>query len=427
MIFFTLIEIFNKLLGIFITGLLARTLSPQDYGTYISGLIIFSYALEFSAFASQSRHNAAYSQNRKYLKTPEYRARRGLTMLTACLGCIGLLALTSSLHTVFSIFPLLLILIMMPFTFDYVAYVERRTQVIVLARLLSQLLALFWVFALLQNWVPQKYVYWGNFFQSLLLMLFVTLCLLHMKLLQPSVLLVGVVRLRPTFAQLKTAVNDQSKALSLRMLALALISGELVLLGLLQSDLKGDYAIAIRVIQVLYPFVVFYVDSKVSDISVEQFERYYLQAIFGLSFLMILLTPWLMLLLFGEKYSSLSFVVALFMPAFLLQAAVQYFLLLSLKNNSEKYLIKLLVSLNLLSLLLCWIVINITHDIRLITVILWIKAAVLFLFLPGLNFATKSRALLLLTALFTIILLLEYWGYYQYMINAQGPLMEFLK
>lgn len=382
--------------------------------------------MEFSLFASQNRHNADYSLSRQYLQTGAYRARRGLTALTAGLGCLGLLALTTDIHTTFSIWPLLFILLLAPFTFDYVAYGEQRSQIIVLARFLSQLLALFWVIALLQGWLPQHQVYWGNFLQSMLMLLVVTVFLLRVKLLPASVLLAGVARPWATSGQLLTAVRGQSQALSLRMLTLALVSGELILLGVLQSSLRGDFATAIRIIQALYPFVVFYVDSRVSDISVDQFERYYLKAVFGLGLLMVLLSPWLVHLLFGEKYGDLVFTVALFMPAFLLQAIAQYFLLLSLKTRSENYLIGLLASLNLLGLLLCALAVHFGHNIHYVAAVLSVKAAGLFLLLPSLRVTTKCRALLLLGGLIAVIVLLEYWGYYQKALAVLASLMEFV-
>lgn len=426
MILFSAIELINKALGLLVTALLARILSQNDYGIYLSGLVIFGYAMEFSLFASQNRHNADYSKSRQYLQTAAYRARRGLTALTAGLGCLGLLALTTDIRTTFSIWPLLFILLLAPFTFDYVAYGEQRSQIIVLARFLSQLLALLWVIALLQGWLPQHLVYWGNFFQSTLMLLVVTTFLLRAKLLPARALLAGVARPLATPSQLLTAVRDQSQALSLRMLALALVSGELILLGLLQSSLRGDFATAIRVIQALYPFVVFYVDSRVSNISVDRFERYYLQAVFGLGLLMVLLSPWLVHVLFGEKYGDLVFTVALFMPAFLLQAIAQYFMLLSLKAGTEKHLIALLSGLNLLGLVLCVLVVQFGHNIHYVAAILSVKAAGLFLLLPGLRVAIRCRAILLLAGLVAVTVLLQYWGYYQHAFAVQASLLEFL-
>ena len=79
MIAFSIVELFNKFLGLYMTGFLARVLTHDAFGGYLTGLVMLGYAVEIAFFGSQNRHNADYAINPGYLDTAKFAARRTLT------------------------------------------------------------------------------------------------------------------------------------------------------------------------------------------------------------------------------------------------------------------------------------------------------------------------------------------------------------
>lgn len=413
MTLFYSIEMINKVIGLFITGILARFLSQEEYGTYLSGIILFGYLLEFSFFGSQNRHNASYSLDRNYLASLEYPARRMLTGVTALIGCLAMFLFSRNIQTTYAIWPLAAILIFSAFTFDYIAYGEKQSWIIVIARFVSQLTALFWILSLQLGYFSKHLLYVGNFLQSTLMMLVITFLLLYLKLLPSSALLTGIFNRRPTWRASVKAFYAQSKALSLRMLALALVSGELIVLSMMHSKLKDEFVISIRLIQVAYPFVIFYVDSKISSIDLKEFEGRYLNSIFWVALAIVFLSPWIAITLFGTGYANIGFTIALFAPSFMLQASAQYLLLASQKSGRENRLITSFVITNVIGVILCSLIIYFNGTIRDVALLVTFKSAVLFALLPELRARRKIHGIVFVSTLSLTAYILEYFGYFQ--------------
>src|SRR5688572_27881805 len=115
MIFFSVVEVFNKLLGLYITGYLARILPSSQLGAYLSGLIILGYALELGFLGSQNRHNADNASLTGYLRTRTFVARRTVTAVSSVVACAFLFAALSTARESFDVVPLLLVLAWVPF------------------------------------------------------------------------------------------------------------------------------------------------------------------------------------------------------------------------------------------------------------------------------------------------------------------------
>lgn len=411
MIFFSVVELINKFLGLYITGYLARILAPSELGIYLSALVTLGYAVEVGFFGSQNRHNAEFAVDPNYLGSPHFAARKTLTTGCSLVAAALLMLALPAAHDHFRIVPLLGVLACVPITFDYVAYGSKKSSLVVVARLCSQLVAVCWVYAVAHGMTSTHELFWGQCFQTVTLTLVILAGVLWLRLLPARAVGIGVVRFPATGADLRTAVRDQSTAFSLRALALVLVSGELVLLGVLGNALSGELATSLRLVQVIFPFVVFYVDSSVVNVTSAALSNY-VRAIFLSAVALLVASPAIIVVLFGRSYASCVLRIDAFLPAFMIQALLQYSIMLSLKERSERELLLRL----LLPVAVAAVGVGITlargPTLIAVAVIYAIKALIFVAVVPRLSIKLRLIGALLVIAIVVMNPILDHVGYY---------------
>jgi len=411
MIFFSIVELVNKFLGLYITGYLARILSPADLGIYLSVLVTLGYAIEIAFFGSQSRHNADLALDANYLSSKQFEARKALTAGFTVLAAIFLIGSLQAPRARFHVEPLLLALACVPFTFDYIAYGSQRSQLVVAARLCSQLVAVTWVFIVAHGVVPSRDLLWGQSLQTCTLTLVVIIGLRWMKRLPGRAIAAGITRFPITREDLRVAAQDQSKAFALRVLALALVSGELLLLTIVGNGLSGELATSLRLVQVIFPFVVFYVDSSVVRVTSTAL-RSYVRLVFATAPLLLFASPAIVVVLFGRSYASYVEQIDGFLPAFILQALLQYSIMVSLKDRSERALLLRLLLPIVVGAALLGIVIARGASLLQLEAIYTIKAVLFVLVVPGLTRSLRIAGMAVVVAIAVANPALQHAGYY---------------
>jgi O-antigen/teichoic acid export membrane protein len=411
MLFFSIVEVINKILGVYITGYTARVLSPTALGQYFSGLVILNYALEISFFGAQNKHNADFAARSDYLSSREFAGRKALTVATCVAACAFLLATLRSVADIFDVVPLALILAYVPITYDYVAYGTKNSYLIVLARLLSQLAALGWTFMVAHDYIHARELFWGSFLQTTILTLVVLVGLVWTKRLTTANLRIGVTSFPITSSDVLRAFSSQGAAFLLRIAGLAVVSGELLYLSVVGNDLSGGLATSLRFVQVIFPFVVFYVDSRVAALSEEAFEQY-ARVIAALSAAFLALSPLCVLVLYGRAYANDVATINQFLPAFVVQSMLQFSTLLFLKRGTERALLRSLavpIAVTVVGLTLLHFIGLTLHRLA---VLYSIKAAVFVVVLPQLSKKTKLAAGVALALILIFNPVLDRLGYF---------------
>jgi hypothetical protein len=423
MIFFSIVELLNKFLGLYITGYLARILTPADLGIYLSVLVTFGYAIEIGYFGSQSRHNADFALDPEYLSSKRFIARKALTAGFTALAAVFLLGSLQAARGYFHVAPLLIALACVPFSFDYVAYGSRRSQLIVAARLCSQLVAVAWVYIVAHGLISTRELLWGQSLQTCTLTLVVIVGLRWMKRLPGTAVAAGVTKFPIARDDLRVAVRDQSKAFGLRVLALALVSGELLLLTIVGNGLSGELATSLRLVQVIFPFVVFYVDSSVVRVTRDGL-RPYVRLVFAAVVLLLLASPAIVVVLFGRSYAAYVAQIDGFLPAFILQALLQYSIMVSLKDRSEgELLLRLLLPIVVGAALLTGAVVRGATLFEL-EVIYAIKATLFVLIVPGLTRSLRVAGIAVVVGVSLANPALDHVGYYDAVTSFIGSLLR---
>jgi O-antigen/teichoic acid export membrane protein len=407
---FSLVEVLNKFLAVYITGYLARVLPQHELGVYFSGMVILGYALELALFGSQNRHNADYAVSADYLGSTKFVARKTITIATTIVAGIFLLTALRSVWPHFDVTPLFLILCYVPLTFDYIAYGAKAVRLIVLARLISQLLAVGWMYTVAKGVIDPNYLYWGWFIQSTSLTFVVIAGVMYIKRLTLQKLVLGVTRFPVRFADIRAAFLDQGVAFALRVLALALVSGELLYLNYFSDPTSSSVATSLRLVQVLLPFVAFYVDSRVAALTWAKLEVFS-AVLLLLNVGMLLLAPVLVVILYGKGYATEIERIMSLLPAFIVLSILQYSILLALRQGVERALLFRLLPPIVFSLV-CLLVLRHDVSIQTIALVYGMKAVLFVLVLP--NLTNKTRVLGCLAVVLPMIAnpLLESAGYY---------------
>lgn len=410
MFLFSFVEVLNKFLAVYITGYLARVLPQHELGVYFSGMVILGYALELALFGSQNRHNADYAVSADYLGSTKFVARKTITIGTTLVAAIFLLTALRSVWPYFDVAPLFLILCYVPLTFDYIAYGAKAVRLIVLARLISQLLAVGWMYTVAKGVIDPSYLYWGWFIQSTSLTFVVIGGLMVIRKLTLQKLVLGVTRFPVRFADIRAAFLDQGVAFALRVLALALVSGELLYLNYFANPTSSSVATSLRLVQVLLPFVAFYVDSRVAALTWAKLEAF-AAVLLVLNVGMLLLAPALVVILYGKGYATEIERIMSLLPAFIVQSILQYSILLALRQGVERALLVRLLPPIVFSFV-CLLVLGHDVSIQTIALVYGMKAVLFVLVLPRLT--NKTRVLGCLAVVLPMIAnpLLESAGYY---------------
>lgn len=412
MLLFTIVELINKLLGLYITGYLARILPATTLGHYLSGLVMLGYALELAFFGAQNRNNADYAVHpNEYLDSRRFAARKTVTSFAVLASAIFLIVALRTTATEFSTIPLLVALVCVPVTFDFVAYGEGRTRVLVTGRFVSQLIAVGWITLVGKGVISPYSLYWGQLLQTASVTLLISFAMVSLGRVHLKHFAIGVTKFPSRGDELRTALVDQSVAFALRLTAMAAVSSELVLLNIVGDGLSSELATSLRLVQVISPFVIFYIDSRVRSVNDDGFWRYSIIIAAG-AIGLVLGSPVLVRVLYGRAFMPMVADISAFAPAFVVQALCQFQLIATLKAGTERRLIRRLVIAVVLSSVALAILLATGGTLRELAMLYTIKAVVVALLLPTEQRNAKRLCVAIIVAAALLNVALYETGYY---------------
>ncbi|MEY8213717.1 MAG: hypothetical protein RPR97_04440, partial [Colwellia sp.] len=158
MIFFTVVELVNKLLGVFIIAVLSRILGVDNFVQYSAILVVFGYFLELSFFSYQKRNLVDASRNPSFIYSQDFPVRLALLSL-ASVTSLALFVSASPDSWGLYIWPLFFTLLLPVFTFDYFLFARKLGRFIVIARFASQLTACVLLGCFYLFMVESKYIF----------------------------------------------------------------------------------------------------------------------------------------------------------------------------------------------------------------------------------------------------------------------------
>ncbi len=150
LIYFSVLELFSKILGIFILGFIARSLDLHSFAEYSFSLLLFGILFDFSNFAYQEKHLCEYNLSSSYLYSNLYLLRQKLVLfLSVC--CFLLFVLIDYFYFTVNILPLSIIFLIAVFNIEFVFYGVAKPYYIIFSRFVSQLILLSAIFICFYN------------------------------------------------------------------------------------------------------------------------------------------------------------------------------------------------------------------------------------------------------------------------------------
>jgi hypothetical protein len=373
---------------------------------------MLGYALELAFFGAQNRNNAEYAVHQgEYLSSSRFAARKTVTSIASLASAVFLLLTLRSTSVEFQTVPLLLVLACVPLTFDFVAYGSGHSQIIVIGRLVSQLVAVGWISLVARGYVSSGNLYWGQLLQTTSLTLLIAAGVLWLKRAHAGHFAIGLTRFPARREDMATALVDQWIAFLLRIFAMAAVSSELLVLTVADGRLSSDLATALRLVQVFFPFVVFYIDSRVREVDDKWFARYAL-LIGAATIALVVASPVLVRVLYGRRFMAMVPGISAFAPALAVQALCQFQVMATLKTGTERALIRRLVLPTLLSSAALVALIAAGVSLRDVALLYTVKAVVIALLIPTRE--TKAKWIAASSILVAAGLNVLFWktGYY---------------
>ncbi|MDH4568435.1 hypothetical protein E8E95_17270 [Pseudomonas sp. BN414] len=338
MIFYSLFEAANKILGIFIFALYARVLGVELFSAFSSTLIIFGYFFELSFFSYQSKHLVDHERvGDKYLTSDEFYCRTKVILITSAIGAT-LFHLLQNSASPLDIAPLLGVFACIPATFDFVAFNKKKSNYIVVARFLSQVVAVLILLIFYTQPIPRTEIFTVNFAQTLVLTGIVGGLLISSRDIRIKDVYRGLLASRTKPYEIFKELTEQAPVFLSKSATLLVITVELPLLMFYENESHKVFSVANRLALVILPFVHFYLNRNVNKIYQENTFRFFsINSLIAIP--LIFASPAINHFILGSEYTNHTFTYNFFLINIGIQAVTSFTFMLSVKNgNSNKYL-----------------------------------------------------------------------------------------
>lgn len=414
MIFFSLCEAANKVLGVFIFALYARVLGAEDFALFSSTLIILGYFIETSFFSYQSKHLADYNKiGGNYLYSITFYNRIVVTLLFSTLAAF-VFNLTQHGSGILSGTPLLFIFLFIPLTFEFVAFGEKKSNFIVVARFLSQIIALLLILLYSFKKNINTSIFTINLAQTITLTITISGLLVWSHKL-------SIIKLLRSFTNQKTNILDIIKEIKLqtpiflsKIATLLVITIELPVLLIFSSKLNETFSVANRLSVILFPFIYFYLNKNFHSISQESLSRFSISSIVA-SIVLIIISPATNYILLGNEHLNNTFIYNFFLINIGMQTIVTCNFMLSTKENScQKNLKPLFIPIIISALTVSTLCITGKISAATLIAAFYLKCILIVIFSPGANFLTSYKITTLLITFALVNLLLHKTGYFSF-------------
>ncbi len=417
MLFFTAAEVINKLLGILILAMLSRILGVENFIQYSAVLIVFGYFLELSFFSYQSRNLVDSNGDANFIYTPEYLVRTKVLTVLSVMSFVLFLALSPA-EWALEIWPLAIILLLPVCTLDFCLFAKNLSQYVIISRFIAQItVCVFLIFFYFFS-IDLAYIFVVNLLNSLLLTFFVIFFAIKLGGLSLKRLSISLIDSPTSIRPLWLEFNVQKTVFASRIMVLLIVSYEIALLTMMGVGQYDDMVLGSRLAIIVLPFLHFYLNSNMTLVNENNYLKYIISNAIGVIAL-ILISPLLIYILFGESYLSEGFLMNSYMSIIIFQAFINYVFLIALKAERIAALAKRLFFVALFSVILLLLSFNfvvLTPEVLLILVVA--KVLLVVMICPGVPLRYRAFTCLLFLIPLTMNFALIELGYFE-MVTSQ--------
>lgn len=424
MIFFSIVESINKFLGLVIIALLSRILGIDNFVFYSSIMVIFAYFFEFSNFSFQNKNLIDASSSVNFIYSPLYIQRLFSLLVTSSISFF-IFYFIWGFGNIFLILPLALILFVPFITFDFYLFANEGSKYVVISRLVGQLgvLLLIYLFGLYE--IHLRNIFWINFFQSYFLS-FLLICFAIFKLNFNLKALFKAAYPLPSINSILNQLKLQSKIFLLKISVLMISSIEIASSFLFNSNAFDNLVLGNRVVIILIPFIQFYINSNIKKINSNNYIRYMsINCLFVV--LLVLISPTIILLLFGGEALPNTQLINAFLPLAIFQAFINYTYMTSIKKDlSQEYFKRIffIIMFALIALAISY-QFNI-FDIKTLVIIVYAKCILAFLAVPNIRMQDRILTVILFIIPATVNLICVKYSYFINYLSIQDIMIIYL-
>ena len=333
MLKFSLIEGFNKVIGLVITALIARLLDDK-LGTFIYYQTVYSYLYSVGVFSSDYKFLIEYKKDKDYIGSLDFYN----TMVFR--GCIVVLILFIAPFFLidlndFAFWPFYVSIIVSLLVSEFVLFINNEKQGLIFFRFLSQTSALVLTILFYYNVFSIYYIATIIMLQNCSLI--IASFLLSKKYIVPKLSYDRFLTSFKSFSVKK--IIELLGYYSIRHFFLYITTIELFLFSYYNvTEFRNIFAEGLRLSIVLIPFAYFYINFNINKLG----SRFYL-VITTIALVFVFVSPLTILLFYGEGFIDGIFYFNFFILAFYFNSFVEKEAidLLTSDSRSKVNLIKL--------------------------------------------------------------------------------------
>jgi hypothetical protein len=248
---------------------------------------------------------------------------------------------------------LLLVFLCVPLTIDFVAFGANKSTYIVISRFFSQLIALAALWLMEKNYFPKQDVFLVNAAQTIILTLLIPALLITSNQLPLKNIISNFFNNKPNFHLLFQTFKDQTPVFLSRIAVIAVVTIEIPMLLLFKNPLNGNVALGNRIAIILLPFIYFYLNKNIDNVrekNITTFAAY----VFLICCTIILISPLVVFMLFGESYLHRTNEFNFFIVNILIMSLVNFrFVSTSHDVTSYKYFLSLAPPIAISCIMIC--------------------------------------------------------------------------
>jgi hypothetical protein len=395
LLLFTIAEFFNKVFGLLLISILARSLSVEYFAEFSLILVIFGYFLEIAFFSYQNKNLLEYGKDREnYLVSSSFSVRQRVMLITSLssfiifnIGCYAFFHVNAV--------PLSFVLLLPLFTVDFALYANKKSSYIIMSRFFSQLIFLCFLLASVsQNLLTESSVMYYYALNSLLLTLFVFVFASKFRYINIFSYLSNIFKVAVDNVILLKEFLAQVPIFTSKIIVLLIVTIEASLLLVLGGEVNNDIVISHRITLIVLPFIIFYLSSNAEKVSENDMcVKIIITSI--LSCVAVLFSPLIVRVMFGEQYLENAQNYALFFFIIPFQSFLNYLLFWCMKNNFEKSLVqKMYICIAVYTGVFCITFQLMPIDIYVLVLLIFFKSALFIWVVSFLSIKTKITATL---------------------------------
>lgn len=393
MLLFTIAEFFNKVFGLLLISILARSLSVEYFAEFSLILVIFGYFLEIAFFSYQNKNLLEYGKDREnYLVSSSFSVRQRVMLITSLSSFIIFNIGCNAFFNVNAV-PLSFVLLLPLFTVDFVLYANKRSSYIVISRFIAQIIFLCLLLASVsQNLLTESSVMYYYALNSLLLTLFVFVFALKFRFVNIVSYLSNIFKVAVDNAHLLKEFLAQTPIFISKIIVLLIVTIEATLLLVIDGGVNNDIVISHRIALIVLPFIIFYLSSNAEKVS-ENDMCFKVVITSMLSCVAVLFSPFIVRVMFGESYLENAQNYSLFFFIIPFQSFLNYLLFWCMKNNFEKKLVqKMYICIAVYTCVFYITFLLMPIDIYVLVFLVFFKSALFIWIVSFLSFKTKVAA-----------------------------------